>query len=167
MCLKDKNININKELKNITMSNILKKANNYIYACINGKLMNGIKKSSKNPKITTLTAIYSHEKTIKAAIRSIQNQNKILVINDASTDNSLNISRQLQKQDPRIRIINNKENMGPLYSKSIGALNANGKYIMYLDSDDLFINENLFNICYEEAEKNNIDILEFSGFQSK
>ena len=38
---------------------------------------------------------------------------------------------------------------------------------MYLDSDDLFINENLFNICYEEAEKNNIDILEFSGFQSK
>ena len=171
MRLKDKNININKELKNITMSNILKKANNYIYACINGKLMNGIKKSSKNPKITTLTAIYNREKTIKAAIRSIQNQNmpdiEILVINDASTDNSLNISRQLQKQDPRIRIINNKENMGPLYSKSIGALNANGKYIMYLDSDDLFINENLFNICYEEAEKNNIDILEFSGFQSK
>jgi len=92
---------------------------------------------------------------------------EILVINDASTDNSLNISKQLQKQDPRIRIINNIENMGPLYSKSIGALNANGKYLMYLDSDDLFINENLFNICYEEAEKNNIDILEFSGFQSK
>jgi glycosyltransferase involved in cell wall biosynthesis len=153
------------------MSYILKKANNYIHACINGKLKNGIKKSSKNPRITTLTAFYNREKTIKAAIRSIQNQNmpdiEILLINDASTDNSLNISKILQKQDPRIKIINNKENMGPLYSKSIGVLNANGKYIIYLDSDDLFINENLFNICYEEAEKNNIDILEFSGFQSK
>ena len=164
-------LNINKELKNITMINILKKANNYIHACLNGKLINEIKKSSKNPKITTLTACYNREQTIKAAIRSIQNQNmsdiEILVINDASTDNSLNILKQLQKQDLRIRIINNKENKGPLYSKSIGALNASGKYIMYLDSDDLFINENLFNICYEEAEKNNIDILEFSGFQSK
>ena len=171
MRLKDENININKELKNITMLTILKKANNYIHACLNGKLINEIKKSSKNPKITTLTACYNREKTIKAAIRSIQNQNmsdiEIIIVNDASTDNSLKISKQLQKQDPRIRIINNKENKGPLYSKSIGALNANGKYIMYLDSDDLFINENLFNICYEEAEKNNIDILEFSGFQSK
>ena len=168
---KSMRLNIIKELKNITMSYILKKANNYIHACVNGKLKNGIKKSSKNPRITTLTAFYNREKTIKAAIRSIQNQNmpdiEILLINDASTDNSLNISKILQKQDPRIKIINNKENMGPLYSKSIGVLNANGKYIIYLDSDDLFINENLFNICYEEAEKNNIDILEFSGFQSK
>ena len=57
--------------------------------------------------------------------------------------------------------------MGPLYSKSLGVLKAKGKYIMQLDSDDLFINKNLFNICYEEAEKNNIDILEFSGFRSK
>ena len=56
--------------------------------------------------------------------------------------------------------------MGPLYAKSIGALEAKGKYIMHLDCDDIFINENLFNICYEEAEKNNIDILEFSGFRS-
>ena len=153
------------------MTNILKTANNYIRACFNGKLINRIKKSSGKPKITTLTACYNSEKTIKAAIRSIQNQNmsdiEILIINDGSTDNSLKIIEQLQKEDPRIRIINNTENMGPLYAKSIGALEAKGKYIMHLDSDDLFINENLFNICYEEAEKNNIDILEFSGFRSK
>lgn len=143
MRLKDEKININKELKNITMTNILKKANNYIHACINGILINGIKKFSKKPKITTLTACYNREKTIKATIMSIQNQNmsdiEILVINDASTDSSLNILKLLQKQDPRIRIINNKKNMGPLYSKSIGALNSNGKYIMHLDSDDFLL----------------------------
>ena len=38
---------------------------------------------------------------------------------------------------------------------------------MALDSDDIFINNNIFNICYKEAEYNNIDILEFSGFQLK
>ena len=35
-----------------------------------------------------------------------------------------------------------------------------------LDSDDLFVNENLFDICYKEARNNNIDIIEFSGFAS-
>jgi glycosyltransferase involved in cell wall biosynthesis len=118
-----------------------------------------------------LTASYNSAKTIKATIKSIQNQKmsdiEILIVDDASTDNSLKMIEYLQKQDPRIRIIRNSENKGPLYSKSIGAKYARGKYIMHLDSDDLFINENIFNICYDEAEKNNIDILEFSGFRSK
>ena len=38
---------------------------------------------------------------------------------------------------------------------------------MALDSDDLFINENLFYLCYKEGENNNLDIIEFSGFQVK
>ena len=150
---------------------IIKKVNKYINACQEDILLEEIKPSSKNIKITSLTASYNSAKTIKAAIRSIQNQKmsdiEILIVDDASTDNSLEMIEYLQKEDPRIRIIRNTENRGPLYSKSIGAKYARGKYIMQLDSDDLFINENIFNICYDEAEKNNIDILEFSGFRSK
>ena len=44
-------------------------------------------------------------------------------------------------------------------------LNSRGKYVILLDSDDLFVNENLFNICYREVKTYNIDIIEFSGFQ--
>ena len=157
------------DLRNMT--SIIKKANEYIILCEKGILKNEIIISNANPKITALTASYNSEKTIKAAIRSIQNQKmseiEILIVDDASTDNSLEIIEELQKEDKRIRIIKNKENSGPLFSKSIGALSAKGKYIMQLDSDDLFINENIFSICYDEAEKNNIDILEFSGFRSK
>ena len=157
------------DLKN--MINILIKANEYITLCEKGILKNETKTSYTSPKITALTTCYNSEKTIKAAIRSIQNQKmaeiEILIVDDGSTDNSLSIIEDLQKEDKRIRIIKNKENSGPLFSKSIGALSAKGKYIMQLDSDDLFINENIFNICYNEAEKNNIDILEFSGFRSK
>ena len=46
-------------------------------------------------------------------------------------------------------------------------LNSRGKYTILIDSDDLFVNENLFDICYKEAKNNNIDIIEFSGFESK
>ena len=38
---------------------------------------------------------------------------------------------------------------------------------MILDSDDLFANENIFKICFEEVTKNNLDIIEFSGFNRK
>ena len=42
-------------------------------------------------------------------------------------------------------------------------LKAQGQYLLLLDSDDLFINKDIFNICYRRAEKG-IDIIEFSGF---
>ena len=52
--------------------------------------------------------------------------------------------------------------MGILYSRSIGSLNAKGKYIYCLDNDDLFYDENLFGRIFAIAEKNNYDIVEFS-----
>lgn len=62
---------------------------------------------------------------------------EILIIDDASTDNSVSFIEQLQKKDPRIRIIKNNENKGPLYSKSIGSKLAKGKYIT-IKSHNLF-----------------------------
>ena len=101
-------------------------------------------------------------------MKSVQNQLfadiEILMIDDASTDQSLEIIQNLQKEDKRIKIIKNKKNRGALYSKSLGILKAESKYTMILDSDDLFSNEFIFNICYKEAIQNNIDIIEFSGY---
>ena len=69
------------------------------------------------------------------------------------------------KEDPRIILIQNDINKGALYTKSKGVLNAKGKYVMTLDKDDLYANEKSFSILYEEAEKNNLDILGFSAIQ--
>ncbi len=133
--------------------------------------INDIKKYSFTPKITAAIILYNSEKTIKAAVRSIQNQKieeiEILIIDDCSSDNSLKIIEKLKQEDNRIKIIKNIKNRGALFSRSLGALKSQGKYILSLDSDDLFINENIFNLCYNEAESNNIDIIEFSGFQVK
>ena len=58
---------------------------------------------------------------------------EIILINDCSTDNTLQLIKKYMKEDPRIRLINNEENRRILYSKSLGALYANGKYIILLD----------------------------------
>ena len=65
-------------------------------------MLNRIKKSSKIKKITAVTAAYNSQKTIKAAIRSIQNQDmtdiEILIVDDASKDHTLKIINQLKNK---------------------------------------------------------------------
>ena len=148
--------NINKYLDNIQKQNIT--------------LFNGIIRLNSKPKITALITVYNSEKYIETAIKSVQKQKlydiEILVIDDCSSDNSINIIENLKNHDNRIKVIKNKVNRGILYSKSLGILKSEGKYIMFLDSDDLFVNENIFLTCFEEAMTDNIDIVEFSGFES-
>lgn len=162
--IKNDNIKISK-----STFQLIKKINEFIIICRKGILINGIKKSSSNIKVTVVITLFNNAESIKTAIRSIQNQKmsdlEIITVEDCSTDNSLQKIEELKNEDKRIKIIKNQKNKGALYSKSIGALNAKGKYIVALDSDDLFINEDLFNICYMQAQEN-IDIIEFSGFFS-
>ena len=122
---------------------------------------------SEKPKISSIIPVYNSQNLISRAIKSIQNQNlldiEIIVVNDFSTDNSLAILRNLQKEDPRIKIINNRKNMGALYSRSIGALSAKGKYIFPLDNDDMLLDKDIFKVIRNIAEKGNIDIVQFKG----
>ena len=115
--------------------------------------------------------LYNSANYLYYSIRSIQNQKmkeiEIIVINDASTDNTLEILEKLMNEDSRIKLINNEKNRRILYSKSIGALYANGKYILVLDQDDMFITEDAFDILYNNAEKNNLDTLQFRDISLK
>ena len=83
---------------------------------------------------------------------------EIILVNDASIDNTKKKIENLQKEDYRIELINNEKNMGILYSRCIGALHAKGKYIVPLDHDDFFFDEDVLEVIYEEAEKTNFDI---------
>ena len=70
------------------------------------------------------------------------------------------------EEDPRIVFLKNKKNKGALYTKTKGILHSKGKYVMTLDEDDLYASKDAFSILYEEAEKNNLDILGFSSIIS-
>ena len=121
--------------------------------------------------ISAIIPVFNSEKSIKSSIISIQNQNKseieIILINDFSRDNSLNIMKALKKKDSRIIIINNNKNMGTLYSRCIGTLLANGAYIFALDNDDMFFDKDIFDSIYKKAEKEKFDIIGFKSIYIK
>jgi glycosyltransferase involved in cell wall biosynthesis len=108
--------------------------------------------------------VYKGGKYLYYSLRSIQNQKmkdiEIILIDDNSPDDTLSIINEYMKKDPRIRLIKNEINRKVLFSKSIGALNAKGKYIIQLDQDDLFIRDDVFDILYSEAENNNLDLVQ-------
>ena len=119
--------------------------------------------------MTAVIPIFNCENSIKSSIRSIQNQNmseiEILLVNDLSKDNSLKIIEEMAINDSRIRIINNKKNMGTLFSRCIGTLLARGNFVFPLDNDDLFIDYDLFDFVYRDIEKGNYDIIGFKAIQ--
>ena len=86
---------------------------------------------------------------------------EIILVNDFSQDNSSKIIEEIQKKDKRIKILNNYKNMGILYSRSVGVLLSKGKYILNLDQDDMFFDEDVFEKLYESAEEGKYDIISF------
>ena len=123
--------------------NKYKEESEYLQLCHSHKLIRPIpKKINDNPKISVFIPVYNGEEYILTAIRSIQNQNfeeyEILIIDDKSKDNSLEIIYKEAEKDPRIRILKNKKNYGTLYTKSKGIKNSKGIYFLLLDQDDCF-----------------------------
>ena len=144
------------------------KGRKYLDKCLEGQLINNQKKFEKtnNPKITMIIPVYNTGELIKKVLRSIQNQNmtdiEIILVNDFLKDNiTLNIIEKLSEEDPRIIIINNKKNMGILYSRCISVLQAKGEYIMNLDHDDFIFDEDVFDSSYNSAKNGNFDVISF------
>jgi len=141
------------------------KFNLFVNYCINDTLIDKKKYPLiEKPKISVIMPIYNGGKYLHYSLRSIQNQKmkdiEIILIDDCSTDDTLTIIEKYMKEDERIRLIKNFENRKILYSKSIGALNSKGKYIIELDQDDIFIRDDVFDILYYEAEKDDLDLVQ-------
>lgn len=100
-------------------------------------------KSSKNvePKVTVLMPVYNGQNYLFESIKSIQNQTftnwELLIINDASTDNTVNIVKEYQKKDDRIRLITNETNLKIAKTLNKGICEARGLYIARMDDDDI------------------------------
>ena len=86
---------------------------------------------------------------------------EIICIDDASTDDSLEILEYFAKKDSRIKIIKQDFNQGPGHSRNCGLNVAKGKYIFFLDGDD-WIDFNTFEVLIKKADENNLDLLFFN-----
>lgn len=94
----------------------------------------------KEIKISVVMSVYNGEKYLKQAIESILNQSfedfEFIIINDGSTDKSLEILNEFQQKDERIKIVS-RENKGLIYSLNEGVKLAQGEYIARMDADDV------------------------------
>lgn len=104
-------------------------------------------------KVSIIVPVYNTEIMLKTCIESLINQTlkeiEIIFIDDGSTDVSLSILSQYQKIDNRIRVLCNEKNLGEAASRNRGLSVVNGKYTMFVDSDDyidLDTIENLYTI---------------------
>ena len=115
--------------------------------------------------------VYNGENYLNYSLSSVLNKRmkeiEIIIINDNSNDNSSKVIHKYMEKDKRIKLIENNVNRKIFYSKSIGALNSKGKYIIELDQDDMFISDKAFDIIYNESEKNNLDLLSFGFISGK
>src|SRR4051794_29608800 len=91
------------------------------------------------PKVTVLLAVYNGERYLREAIDSILGQTfqdfEFLIINDGSTDSTREII--LSYHDPRIRLVDNEDNIGQTRSLNRGLALAAGQFVARQDADDI------------------------------
>lgn len=112
-------------------------------------------------KVSIIVPIYNPGKKLNKCIKSILNQTykdfELILVNDGSTDDSLNICKKYAYKDSRIIIIN-QNNQGAVKARKAGINNALGKYITFVDADD-WLPEDALQILINDIEKNNADIV--------
>ncbi|MBV6541681.1 glycosyltransferase family 2 protein, partial [Ursidibacter maritimus] len=113
-----------------------------------------------NDLISVIMPAYNAESYISKAIESVLQQTyknwELLIINDNSSDNTLNIIGSYLYEN-RIKVFNNHINLGPARSRNIGLDHANGKYITFLDADD-FIDKEKFQVQLSFMKENKISM---------
>ena len=97
------------------------------------------KASNSQIKFSIIVPVYNRAKIVNKAIDSVIKQTyqnwELVLINDGSKDNSLEILKQYEQKDSRIKVYD-KENGGVCSARNCGIENANGDYLLFLDSDD-------------------------------
>lgn len=114
------------------------------------------------PKISVVMPVYNAAPYLKESVDSILNQTfsdfEFVIIDDCSTDESYNILKSYAEKNQRIKLYKNDINYKQAYTRNIGIKNSRGKYIIFMDADDIALPERLLK-QFEFMESNqDIDI---------
>lgn len=109
--------------------------------------------------ISIVTACYNASEFINATVNTVKKQTifnwEWIIVDDGSTDNSVAIIKQLIKDDERITLVELKLNSGPAKARNKGIELSKGKFLTFIDADDLwsphFLEENLKRINFSEG----------------
>ena len=111
-------------------------------------------------KVSVIVPIYNAYDYLRQALDSIAAQTlseiEIICIDDGSTDHSLDIIKEYQQKDPRVRIVT-ENNAGPSIARNKGIARVRGEYMIFLDADDFYEPE-LLSELYRRATEDKLDI---------
>ena len=148
---------------NLTLNNKFIKEIYFIHKCLLKNNLIKFKRYNK-PNLSIIIPVYNSENYLMRLLQSIQNQKlkeiEIIFVDDCSKDNSSQLLNEYSKIDNRIILIKNNKNKGTLYSYVKGSLLSKGKYIMFLDHDDILLSN--LHLLYKISKKYNKDINDFS-----
>jgi glycosyltransferase involved in cell wall biosynthesis len=102
--------------------------------------------SKSNPFVSVIIPVHNGEKFISSTIESVLSQSysnfELIIVNDGSLDSTQEIISEYQKKDNRISVVHQVKS-GVSIARNVGINLAKGKYISFLDADDIWLNENL------------------------
>lgn len=116
-------------------------------------------------KLSVIVPVYNTEKYLDECIQSVRGQSftdwELILVNDGSTDSSLEICSAFANQDRRIKVFD-IPNGGQSKARNLALDHVSGDYIMFLDSDDLFLDNDTFgkSVAYMERHSD-VDIAQF------
>lgn len=119
-----------------------------------------------NPLVSVIMPVYNSAKYLHEAVDSVLAQSyahwELLMVNDCSTDSSAEKMKSFSEQDQRIKTFHLSKNSGAAAARNLAIQNAQGKYIAFLDADDLWMPEKLAQqISYMEQHQN---VLSYSWY---
>lgn len=113
------------------------------------------------PLVSIIVPVYNAAPDLATCIESARRQRyqniEILLVNDGSSDASLDICRMYAQRDPRFHVID-KENSGVSATRNLAIERAQGKYLQFLDSDD-WLDVNATRLLVERAEETGADLV--------
>ena len=113
-------------------------------------------------KVSIIVPVYNVSNYLGKCLESLVNQSlkdiEIIVINDGSTDNSLEIAREYEKKYSNILTVYSQNNGGLSDARNHGLKYAKGKYIAFVDSDD-YVKKDMFLKLYNYGVKNDLDVV--------
>ena len=97
--------------------------------------------------ISIITPMYNSEKFIESTIQSVRNQTyvnwEMIIVDDASTDRSESIVRKIMRKDDRIKLMSLNKRKGSANARNNAIRSSRGRYLAFLDSDDIWLTEKL------------------------
>ena len=112
-----------------------------------------------NKKVSVIIPVFNGAEWIEACLGSVLRQSyanlEVIMVDDGSTDRTIEVCQKIQKMDRRILIVR-KENGGVSSARNAGLKKSNGKHVFFLDADDYIDKTVIENLVYETTKKNGV-----------